>query len=274
MTRVSLFRCRLAHDSIVVDVAPRVAQDYEPQNLRISFKRMIRVPDNAEKAALPPDIGNFPLFKVSDFASNLPLPMARKGGVFFPMYQREAMWINFSAKRPFMIKIYAGGVNVVSGEHSVETEETMRRRRDLAAKKKNTQDYVVVPGQRWLDGFAVSPGVVRQFVAMPMGSGYSVEAQLTGQEVLGGLQFEITPSMPVKLHGPSLSTPFGDFIIVAKTLTGKTIPIACSPADTIASVKNAFQQAEGIPPDQQRLVFGDKLLDNSQLLPSQFIVWY
>lgn len=264
MATDSLFRCRLADDSIVVDVAPHVAQDYRPQNLQISFRRTIRVPDNAGKAALPPDLGSFPLFKVRDFASSLPLPMARQGGVFIPMYQREAMWIDFFALRPFMIKIYAGGVNVVSGEHGVETVETTRRRRDLTAEKKNIQDYVVVPGQLWLDGFAVSPGIVRQFVAMPVGMGYSVEAQLTGQEVVGGLRLEVTPSMPAKI--PPLCTLHGNFAVVIATLTGKQILIRCSPSDTIASVKEAVQSLEGIPPDQQRLIFSARQLEDGQLL--------
>lgn len=252
MATDSLFRCRLVDDAIVVDVAPRLAQDHQLQSLTISFKRTIRVPDNAKKANLPPDLGNFPLFKVRDFASNLPLPMARQGGLFFPMYQREAMWIDFTAHSPFMIKIYAGGVNVVSGEHSIETAETMKRRRGLAVGKKNIQDYVVVPSQPWLDGFAVSPGIVRQFVAMPVGTGYSVEAQLTGQGVAGGLQFEITPSMPSKIS--PLCTPYGNFAIVVATLTGKQIRIRCSPTDTIASVKQTVRYVEGIPSDQQRFV--------------------
>ena len=43
------------------------------------------------------------------------------------------------------------------------------------------QDYVVVPGQPWLDGFSVGAGLIRQFVALPLGAGYSVEEQLTGR---------------------------------------------------------------------------------------------
>jgi hypothetical protein len=38
------------------------------------------------------------------------------------------------------------------------------------------QDYIVVPGQQWLDGVADSNGTVRQFVATPFGSGHSIEA--------------------------------------------------------------------------------------------------
>jgi hypothetical protein len=50
----------------------------------------------------------------------------------------------------------------------------------------------VTPQQRWIDGVAAEAGLVRQFVAVPMGLGYSIEAQITHEEKLGGIQFEVT----------------------------------------------------------------------------------
>lgn len=73
---------------------------------------------------------------------------------------------------------------------------TILRRRQLIAAGKSVQDYVVLPDQPWLDGIATSPGQVRQFLAMPVGQGYTVEAQKTGAELVAGLQFEITPLVP------------------------------------------------------------------------------
>jgi hypothetical protein len=55
------------------------------------------------------------------------------------------------------------------------------------------QDYAVVPTQPWIDGFAVAKGVIRQFVAMPLGSGYSAEEQITGAAEHGGLQILVHP---------------------------------------------------------------------------------
>lgn len=81
------------------------------------------------------------------------------------MHQKEAMWINFEAKAPFIIKIYCGGVNVVSGEQMDEDVGTRQRRSKLHEQGKPIQDYIVVPEQKWLDGVAVNPSVVRQFVA-------------------------------------------------------------------------------------------------------------
>ena len=52
---------------------------------------------------------------------------------------------------------------------------------------------MVVPGQPWLDGYCVAKGTIRQFVAMPLGDGHTVEEQLTGQGVHGGLQIAVHP---------------------------------------------------------------------------------
>lgn len=162
MTRLE-YHCSLHDDYIAVD---RILHGAGlPQGLVISFKRTIRVPDNKELSELPPDLGNFPLYKVQDYADRLPKSMVEKGGAFFPMYQKEAMWIHFKATAPFLIKIYCGGVNAVSGEHATEGAETEERRSKLLEESGLIQDYIVVPGQRWLDGVAVEPSVVRQFVA-------------------------------------------------------------------------------------------------------------
>jgi len=47
--------------------------------------------------------------------------------------------------------------------------------------------------QPWLDGYCVEKDIIRQFVAMPTGSGYSVEEQLTGEAKHGGLQLVAYP---------------------------------------------------------------------------------
>jgi hypothetical protein len=116
------------------------------------------------------------------------MKMSERGGVIFPMWQTEAMWLSFQNRRleegeslPVAIKIAAGKVNAVTGDPW------------RSGLHREPQDYIVSPDQPWLDGFAVEKGVVRQFVAMPLGESYTPEEQLTGEAEWGGIQIEVMP---------------------------------------------------------------------------------
>ena len=58
-----------------------------------------------------------------------------------------------------------------------------------------------------LDGYCVEKGIIRQFVAMPLGEGYSVEEQLTGEPTWGGVQILVCFASPahVTREGPPLA---------------------------------------------------------------------
>ena len=154
---------------------------HEMAELRIEFQRTLRIPDDNREHYLPPGLGRFPLSRMDDYPDNLPETWSQHGGVFLPMYQAEALWINFRADYPMAVKIAAGKVNAVTGEAWQE---------ELSGE---LQDYLVVPGQPWLDGFCAEKGLIRQFVAMPLGEGYTAEEQLTGEAEHGGLQIVVYP---------------------------------------------------------------------------------
>lgn len=101
-----------------------------------------------------------------------------------PMHQSEALWLYFFAAYPFAVKVGAGKINAISGETW------------CAGLQRHPQDYLVLPEQPWLDGFSVGKGLIRQFVAMPLGDGYSVEEQLTGNADVGGIQLQVFPMKP------------------------------------------------------------------------------
>jgi hypothetical protein len=172
----------------------------------VDFERTLRIPDDGRDYPLPPGFGGFPLRHLDDFANGVPRDWLKRGGVMMPMAQAEAMWISFGGgvRRggyPFAVKIATGKINAVSGE-----PWTPHLNRD-------PQDYIVLPEQPWLDGYCVEKGVIRQFVAMPLGQDYSVEEQLTGEAEWGGVQILVYPMKADRYEMLERSRPDRDFIV-------------------------------------------------------------
>ena len=177
--------------------------------LTVNFQRTLRIPDDGKDYPLPPGLGSFPIRRVLAYKDRVPESWVKTSGVFIPMYQREALWISFQARywRPNAVKVAAGKINAVSGkpwDQSLKPPETVMvpQRKGLLGGKRDVatelQDYLVCPPQPWLDGFNTGEGKVRQFVAMPLGMGYTVEGQVTGKEEHGGIQIIVYEPKPGK----------------------------------------------------------------------------
>jgi hypothetical protein len=151
------------------------------RHTRISFNRTLRIPEDGRDYPLPAGFGRLPIMRVEDYAERVPEKWLKQGGFIIPLYQREALFLEFAGVkwRPTIAKVSVGRINAVSG-----------KKHDLKIRP-HRQDYVVIPDQRWLDGINSGDGTVSQFVAMPLGQGYTIEAQVTDEEAYGGFQVAV-----------------------------------------------------------------------------------
>lgn len=209
---------------------------------QLDFERTLRIPDDGKIHPLPPGLGSFPIRLVRDHAERVPASWRERGGVFVPMYQREALWLAFwrcAYWHPVAVKVGVGGVDALSGKPF-----TPRLHDD-------PQDYLVAPHQPWLDGINVGNGIIRQFVAARLGEGLTVEAQLTGAEEVGGIQLTVVEpkkgrfptTAPVRMVGSRAA--LGEFAGVSES--------------TSMGLGAGGQMTQNIYPDQ----FGLKTWDQS-----------
>lgn len=153
----------------------------------VGFQRTLRIPETGLHP-LPPSLGQFPLRRVADYPETGPAEWLARGGVMLPVYQREAMWLSFDGTEPAALQVGVGKVCAVSGE--IWSNRLSH----------GPQNYVALPNQPWLDGINAGDGFIRQFVAVPLGSGATVEGQITGEEVHGGVQLRAVGLTPQALR--------------------------------------------------------------------------
>ncbi len=178
--------------SDVVLVGDRI---HAGKRLVISFQRTLRIPDDGRTYPLPPGLGRFPVRRAADYSERLPI--AWRDDFLIPMYRREALWIAFEGTwwKPNAVKVGVGGVDAISGAAWNDALED------------DPQNYLVAPDQPWLDGINSGSETVRQFVAVAIGEGYSVEAQITGEERTGGIQLAAFDPLPGRFPDAAPPTP-------------------------------------------------------------------
>ena len=112
---------------------------------------------------------------------------------------------------------------------------------------------------------AITHGLTPPVKTQEESSTYKLLKRENGECTLRSLGIEEGKITQIRLHG-HFRAMGRDFQIFLKTLTGKTITFSCGPSCTVATFKNQIQLAEGIPPDQSRLIFAGQQLEDGRTL--------
>lgn len=100
-----------------------------------------------------------------------------------------------------------------------------------------------------------------QLLRVPFLLSIPVEAALNERCIVRNVKRASSP-----LLNRVLSTPRGGMQLFVKTLTGKTVSIEVEEGESIEDVKAKIAEKEGIPPEQQRLIFGGQQLQDAKTI--------
>lgn len=144
-------------------------------SLSIKFQRTMRLPDDDDVYELPTGLGQLPLRSVDDFPDTTPPSWIKRGGVVMPLYRSEALWIWFSSRYRFAVKIKIGDMDALL---NASWSPGLQRQ---------PQNYLVAPNAPWEE----DDEVVRRLVAMPLCALNAT--RVASEEHESAIQFEITP---------------------------------------------------------------------------------
>lgn len=154
----------------------------------VTFHRTLIVPDDGSDHPLPPSLGAMPVLCAAGLspAARAILGIGDADHVVV-LHDGEALWLSFDARswHPSALKVGLGAICAVTGNAFAPN-----------APNAESQDYLVVPDQPWLDGVSAGDGSVRQFVAVSLGLGETVEEQLSDDAPEGGLVFASFAARP------------------------------------------------------------------------------
>ena len=133
----------------------------EQDGYQLSIRKTDKIRVDESNHSLPPDLGEFQEYHVADY--HCPEEWS-KDGVFIAAKEDEPLWIDFRSNDECAVLPSIQRLNPVTGE-SINLEDGIT--------KEPTQNYLCLPIQRWLDGYA-KDGKVYQFVVTKAGVGLAV----------------------------------------------------------------------------------------------------